>query len=195
MSCETVRPLLQQHLDGYLPDDEAKPVKVHLASCERCRESFERLKGLRNELGALDRLKAPSGFKSAVMDRIAQGREDGPGRAPAGVARRLFRLQPLGFAAAVVAVGLTAYLVYLSTASSPRSGEKPGVADEWLYSNKSDNRKGRAGELGYLSEKSVEKKLRGQEQELEGVLSDVAKTGDRSHLQIEKGKKVAQGLG
>ena len=53
MSCPDLHRLIQDRLDGTLPEAETRLVESHLADCAACCDEDERLRELVSSLGAL----------------------------------------------------------------------------------------------------------------------------------------------
>lgn len=58
-SCDDVRDLLGQMLDGELPDEERRRLEEHLESCAECRELWETLRQVADTLPRLAELEPP----------------------------------------------------------------------------------------------------------------------------------------
>lgn len=59
MTCDTIRPRLDDYLDGTLPPEMAREVETHLASCADCRREVEALRAILAEARALPRSVEP----------------------------------------------------------------------------------------------------------------------------------------
>ena len=55
MTCDTIRPRLDDYLDRTLPPDAAREVEAHLATCASCRQEVEALRAILAEAQALPR--------------------------------------------------------------------------------------------------------------------------------------------
>ena len=134
MNCREVQALLDDLLDGDLPEGQRRKVEDHLRGCAECRTSEARLRALLARVGALPRSLAPARDPwSGIVSRITAGEvieHDFAGRG-----RRWY---PLGAAAAAAAVLIltvslvTAVLVSRERASRvalapERSGAAVGV--------------------------------------------------------------------
>lgn len=118
-------------------------VLAHLAGCEDCRRELEELATVADEvLLVAAQHDPPAGFEGAVLDRIAALPTSAPTAAPAPVPapevvragpRRWFVRPVLAAAAAVVAAGATAGVVWQSTSDDRELAasyrETLGVAD------------------------------------------------------------------
>ncbi len=58
------------YYDKRLPDERARAVDEHLASCARCRAEYEQFRGALGALSGLNRISAPSDFDDHVADTI-----------------------------------------------------------------------------------------------------------------------------
>ena len=72
MDCENVRDLLQECLDGALPDSTARAVKTHLESCEECALEFRLLSKIDAALRSEPMEDVPGNFAAAVRERLVQ---------------------------------------------------------------------------------------------------------------------------
>jgi len=104
MNCRDVHELLDDLVDGALPEDRRREVARHLAGCAECRTSEAQLRSLLARVGALPRTIAPPHDQwQGVMARIMSGRGVEENRAGRGS-----RWVPLGAAAAAAAVLIVA---------------------------------------------------------------------------------------
>src|SRR2546428_5069669 len=70
MSCDEVRELLIDELDGTLPAERAAAVAAHLRECGACREELEALREAEAAVRLLPRVAAPPDFLARVNARI-----------------------------------------------------------------------------------------------------------------------------
>jgi hypothetical protein len=117
-----MKALLSAYMDGVLEESEARRVEEHLASCDACRSELIGLEELRNEVGSLTQVKAPAGFKSALMKRIS----DRPSK---GKVFRLPRRSMINLAASFAIVALTVYLVYFAQTQHSEPLNEESVQD------------------------------------------------------------------
>jgi len=70
---EHVKDLLSAYLDHELDDVEQKRVEHHLSHCSECRQEFEKLALLKQQIYmAYGSVQAPEGLEQAVMENIRQ---------------------------------------------------------------------------------------------------------------------------
>lgn len=72
MECIRTRGLLQEYLEGWLPEAAASDVEAHLATCARCAREMEQWRELDRALWRQPRPEPPRGFRDAVMARIGE---------------------------------------------------------------------------------------------------------------------------
>jgi predicted anti-sigma-YlaC factor YlaD len=73
MNCTRIEELINDYVDGLLPDDERHDVERHLAGCPQCRREVEKLRAIVKRAAALPREIAPPrdlmpGIRRAVED-------------------------------------------------------------------------------------------------------------------------------
>lgn len=108
MECVRVRGLLQEYMEGWLPEAASAEVEGHLGGCLRCAAALAQWQSLDRALWRQPRHDPPRGFAEGVMERI--GAEE-PTRVPWRE-----RWVPMAVAAAA------ALLLLASTALVDRSG-------------------------------------------------------------------------
>jgi len=59
MKCERVRIILDDFVDGLLPEAEAREIETHLAECENCRDEFQSLQALLEKASHLPKVIEP----------------------------------------------------------------------------------------------------------------------------------------
>jgi hypothetical protein len=123
MNCDGVRDLLSAYLDGELSPGELLRVEQHLRRCHACADEVDSLRQTVALVASLEEVELPVGFHAQLHDRLvalgppaAAVRRVGSATSRQRQARRW--AVPAAAAAAVFAVGLTAY----STLSSPGTG-------------------------------------------------------------------------
>lgn len=79
MECIRARGLLQEYMEGWLPESTAGEVEGHVAGCERCSRALAQWQDLDRALWRQPRPEVPRGFRDAVMARIG---EDAPAEVP-----------------------------------------------------------------------------------------------------------------
>jgi anti-sigma factor RsiW len=122
MNCREVLALLDDFVDGALPEQEMRAVARHLEGCAECRTSDARMRALLAKVGALPR-------------RIAPPRDPWPGIAERIVAGNVVQFDYAGrskrwylLGAAAVAAAVLIAAVSLVTALLVRSGRESRVA-------------------------------------------------------------------
>lgn len=70
MECKKVEELLSEYIDGILPVEDTADVRDHLASCERCRETWQSMVSIIEIMGGMEELDPPAGFLGRVSDRL-----------------------------------------------------------------------------------------------------------------------------
>lgn len=87
---------IQDYLDGNLLERESD-LELHLAECSRCRAEVEQYQVLFADLVNLEPPRPPHDFAAKVMEQL-------PGRQPASLTERLWRVVPIAAAALVALV-------------------------------------------------------------------------------------------
>lgn len=72
MECIRARGLLQEHMEGWLPEAVSAEVETHLSGCARCSREMEQWRELDRALWRQPRSEPPRGFRDAVMARIGE---------------------------------------------------------------------------------------------------------------------------
>lgn len=71
MTCDTMRPRLDEYLDGTLPPDVVRDVDAHLATCADCQREVEALRAILAEARALPRsVEPPAGLWRNIEARL-----------------------------------------------------------------------------------------------------------------------------
>jgi len=84
MECVRVKELLSEYIDDTLDQETRKTMEKHLSTCKGCSEELASLRSLVEELGSLEKVKAPADFLEQLHDRL---------EAPSGftrIVRKLF---------------------------------------------------------------------------------------------------------
>ncbi|MCL6520514.1 MAG: zf-HC2 domain-containing protein [Armatimonadetes bacterium] len=107
MSCEKVRPMLPDYLDGEACEDDAQFIEKHLAECSSCAQEMEVLRRMAKLLqasaeveppaGLLERIEAVTIQKRGILERL---------RTKITTAPQYARLATAGFAVAALLVGI-----------------------------------------------------------------------------------------
>jgi len=124
MSCDEIRELFSDHLDGALPREAEDRLGRHLEECARCRAALARYASAVAGLGGAAP-EAPAGLGATLARRLESERLLGPGRLSGGRVR-------LAAAAAVLAafaVGLLAGR--FSVSPGDRAGDEDLTAMAW----------------------------------------------------------------
>ena len=130
MNCEEVRDLLDDYLDGSLPEQTAGEVRAHVETCAECSRELARLESLLADVKTLPRsIDPPAELWGRIEARLAPrsvARIPRPATAPpASLAKSARTRQPwLQLAAAAVflmAVSSAATVAWLRHGSRPRS--------------------------------------------------------------------------
>lgn len=156
-SCEESFELLNRHLSGELPPEDAPRLKDHLSSCPECRSGAEELlwddRALA-EMAAHERLdELAEGLRSSLAEEVRKGsepanRKQKPSRPatrqPAGKPRAARTRTPWGLvlAAAGVVVGLALVLILSSSAGKGPGDRRQGARE--LVSEKKEERSSRS---------------------------------------------------
>ena len=69
MSCEDIKDLLDEYITGELDENGRAAVEEHLSFCVVCRNEYDELKALKNELKELTE-KVPEGFEERLNEKI-----------------------------------------------------------------------------------------------------------------------------
>ena len=105
-TCETIRPLLSDYVDGTLAPEARASVADHVSSCDACRDTARDFERLRDAARALGPMSPPP----LVWQNI---------EASLPAARRRARAQWLGLAAALVLITTGAYFFARVNAPAP----------------------------------------------------------------------------
>ncbi|MDH7481100.1 MAG: zf-HC2 domain-containing protein [Armatimonadota bacterium] len=107
MSCEKVRPMLPDYLDGEACEADAQFIEKHLAECASCAQEMEVLRRMAKLLqanaeveppaGLLERIEAATIQKRGILERL---------RTKITVIPQYARLATAGFAAAILLMGI-----------------------------------------------------------------------------------------
>lgn len=112
MCCDKNRELLSAFMDGTLNEEEARKVRAHLEGCEACRDALRTFETMKADVASLSPMKAPPGFKDALMQKMADDLPQDWGAAKGGSRSFLRRLPVLRMAAGFAIVAISAYLIY-----------------------------------------------------------------------------------
>jgi anti-sigma factor RsiW len=130
MNCESVRDLLDDYVDGALPEEAAGEVRAHVAVCAECRQELERLESLLTQVRALPTsVDPPADMWDRIEARLAPrsaARIPRPVISPPATHAQSARFRPrwLQLAAAamlLMAVSSAATVAWLRHGSEPRS--------------------------------------------------------------------------
>ena len=69
MRCSKAR-LISTYIDGELSEREARGLGDHLKTCDKCREEFDEMRGLRDLFIDAAKFEAPYGFRARVMANL-----------------------------------------------------------------------------------------------------------------------------
>lgn len=125
MTCERVRDLLDDYLDGELPAETAVPLRGHLEGCAACAEEERALRSLLAEAAALPREIAPAReLWSGIAPRLV------PPKLLAFPSRRASFVPGALAAAAAVLVALSVFWTWRSApdGSQVRTAAVPGAS-------------------------------------------------------------------
>lgn len=70
MNCEEVMEYMQRYLDGDLSEQEKESMFAHLKSCVSCKEMFERLNRLSDELVSLPKVTPPFSIVDSILPQL-----------------------------------------------------------------------------------------------------------------------------
>ena len=70
MECERLKELIDDYLDGILPQTEGEAFERHLAECEGCREEFAFVRMLASDLGETTLEQTPQGYTDKILKRL-----------------------------------------------------------------------------------------------------------------------------
>ncbi|MHC4942138.1 MAG: anti-sigma factor family protein [Planctomycetota bacterium] len=127
MGCDKFRKQLSAYSDDALPEKESRQVEAHLERCEACREAWQEVQALQEEVAALPPVTAPEGFKASVMQEIHDKGSDG---LLVMKPRRLSRSLIMSLAASFIIVAISVFLIYTSQQQS-ETVDLPPPASEW----------------------------------------------------------------
>jgi anti-sigma-K factor RskA len=150
MDCTRAETLMNDYVDGTLPNSEASELAEHLNRCAACRESEAELQRLLVEASALPRELEPArdlwpAVKARIEGRAAQAdRTDHP--------IPFLRLAAAAVALVVVTSAATYWLVGRRTVPPPAVGVRPAPALASLKASEPDYLKARKALLASLKE-------------------------------------------
>ena len=98
-NCTEIAALLDPYIDAELSPADARRVREHLASCQRCRSYVQAALAIRDAFPAAEEVEVPEGFADGVMAAV---RADRTGRQQRRRVRWAKRLAPLAACCAVV---------------------------------------------------------------------------------------------
>ena len=132
MRCSAVLRLIDDHVDGLLPAQEAEQVRDHLDDCRDCRETAAAAKAASTSLAAWGDLDPPVQCLDAIWAKIDALPPDALAR-PARAAPRVSpwgRLVRLSVPAAAAVAVVAGFVVTgnLRASVSPARGQRPAVA-------------------------------------------------------------------
>lgn len=122
MKCDEIKTLLDEYLDGTLPEDIRETVKKHVQACPECKEELRFLKQYMKSVKTIATVKAPDDFLEELHRRI-----NAPART--GIIQKLFvpvKIKVPLEAAAVAALAVTGMLLFRPFATEiaeQKSGE------------------------------------------------------------------------
>ncbi|MDY6789983.1 MAG: zf-HC2 domain-containing protein [Thermodesulfobacteriota bacterium] len=70
MKCAGIKPFLSEYIDGVLDAQTKADIEKHISTCTKCRQEVEELKALVEDLGNLEKAKAPDDFMDRLHERI-----------------------------------------------------------------------------------------------------------------------------
>lgn len=70
MRCAEANELLDEYLDGLLPENESKAVDLHMAECDSCKKECAELKDMADGFRSIAKMTVPVDFTYRVMDRV-----------------------------------------------------------------------------------------------------------------------------
>ncbi len=73
-TCFEIEQLMTLYVDDELDYEQRKDLADHLETCERCREEFERVKQMTQELNHLGHIALPEGFHEEMLERMSLNR-------------------------------------------------------------------------------------------------------------------------
>lgn len=73
MNCTRLEELIDDFVDGQLPEDERRDVERHLAGCPKCRRAVEQLRAIVEKAAALPREIAPPRDLMPGIRRVVEG--------------------------------------------------------------------------------------------------------------------------
>lgn len=95
MTCEAVKNMMCEYLDGRLADNEQEMFNGHLSDCSSCREETEELKATLTWLKQADDVAPPQNLRRSVLDQLQKEKSEkqrrvAPGFSHAVAAAALF---------------------------------------------------------------------------------------------------------
>ena len=70
MECDRIKKILSEYIDGVLDDGTVEIIEEHLKQCEDCNVEYVSIKKIVDELGSMERIKAPKDILAKVHERI-----------------------------------------------------------------------------------------------------------------------------
>ena len=74
LACVDVVEMITDHLEGALPEAEARRLEDHLAGCPGCTEYVEQMRALAGSLGALAGDSLPAGLRDGLVAEFRASR-------------------------------------------------------------------------------------------------------------------------
>jgi hypothetical protein len=124
MNCSRIKEILNDYVDNLLDVEDKSRVERHVAGCADCSKELEKLRSVIDGVRDLPFVKAPSGFRRGLFERIDGDREEPAGAAPAsrestlpppsqpaGKTSLLFRILPLAVAALFLVTVTTIFVL------------------------------------------------------------------------------------
>jgi hypothetical protein len=142
MNCEEVMEYMQRYLDGDLSEQEKESMFAHLKSCVSCKEMFERLNRLSDELVSLPKVTPPFSIVDSILPQLdALDRERDAGSAGSRAAssgRRVpGRWKFPGVFGAVAAAACLIVAVTIGTSNGWFSRDQMNTGSSMLFSAES----------------------------------------------------------
>ena len=72
MRCNDVEELLEDYIDGLLPEKERKELDSHIVECGSCKKECSELKEMINAMRSVSMIAVPVDFTSLVMGRVGK---------------------------------------------------------------------------------------------------------------------------
>lgn len=129
-SCEHIRSLFYDYLDGSLSDEDERKVIGHIEECEACRAELKKEKELASMLESMPHESAPASLRANVLRQLRNEQAEEAGRLPADTKKipAVVKFVPLAFAAAAILIVALGIHIVTRPGFMDKTGKSAGKA-------------------------------------------------------------------